>query len=511
MGGSDFEAYPGAEDESDGDAVISSSVELSQFWVSDVRGMDSHTKELLDQLVKVWRQKRPRNVLRTSYVEGKNRLKDLGIAIPPQLRDVETVIGWPEKVVRVPSRRCVFDKFVLPSSSEDPFELRSLLNENWFGVEVAQATRSAFTHSVSFMSSTPGRRDMGEPEVLILGHPAEWSAALWDRTRRGLRAAFLVNEVDALGRPVEFTVFTPEESVVCVKGASWYVQDVVPHSLGRTPIEALPYQPDLTRPFGRSRVSRAVMSITDSAVRTALRGEVTAEFYSAPQRYVLGADEEAFFDEAGNPIPAWQAVIGRMLAIGRDENGDLPQVGQFPQLSQQPHTEQMRELAARLAAEGDLSLDDLGIVQDNPSSAQAIDSTRQSLIDEVEEANRVFEAALSRIGQNAVMIRDGLSEVTPELVSLQAKFRPAATATASSRADAVTKLTGAFPWLSDSVVALEEIGWDDEKIQRALSDKQRYDARAFAQSIRSLGGANASLGSGSTQGSVAGDNGGGEL
>src|SRR5690606_5719339 len=118
---------------------------------------------------------------------------------------------------------------------------------------------------------------------------------------------------------VELVICLPDRVGHCRKSPSgrWSVA-WRRHNLGRVPVEALVYRPDLDRPFGQSRVSRAVMSITDEAVRTVLRTEVSAEFYTSPQRYVLGADEEAFVDEEGNPAPRWQAILGRMLAISRD-------------------------------------------------------------------------------------------------------------------------------------------------------------------------------------------------
>src|SRR5699024_12675884 len=57
-----------------------------------------------------------------------------------------------------------------------------------------------------------------------------------------------------------------------------------PHRLGRCPIAVLPYRPSSESPLGRSRVTQAVMSITDRAVRSLLRMEVSAEFNSSPQR-----------------------------------------------------------------------------------------------------------------------------------------------------------------------------------------------------------------------------------
>lgn len=53
------------------------------------------------------------------------------------------------------------------------------------------------------------------------------------------------------------------------------------------------YRPDARRPFGHSRISRSCMNLQNQARMTLTRANVTAEFYSHPQRYVLGLDEDA--------------------------------------------------------------------------------------------------------------------------------------------------------------------------------------------------------------------------
>src|SRR5690606_9676835 len=130
----------------------------------------------------------------------------------------------------------------------------------------------------------------------------------------------------------------------------------------------------------QSRVSRAVMSITDEAVRTVLRTEGSAEVYPSPQRYGLRADAGALVGGEGHPAPRRPAILGRMLAISRDEDGNMPQVGQFAQMSMQPHNEHLRSIAARFCAETSLPLSSIGIVQDNPSSAEAIYAAKEDLV-----------------------------------------------------------------------------------------------------------------------------------
>jgi hypothetical protein len=61
-----------------------------------------------------WLEKLNRNILRARYYDHKETLRNVGISIPPQLRLVEHVIGWPQKGVDTLGRRISLDGFVLP-------------------------------------------------------------------------------------------------------------------------------------------------------------------------------------------------------------------------------------------------------------------------------------------------------------------------------------------------------------------------------------------------------------
>lgn len=432
--------------------------------------------ELFKQLIQQWSAKRRRNGIRTVYYDGKYALRDLGISVPPQLKKVEAVLGWPAKGVNTLGARCTFDGFVLPGQDQDPFDISALMADNSMDVELPQALTSSLIHATSFLTVTPGDTSAGEPDVLIMARSAMSGTGIWDRRRRALRAALSIVDVDDQGVPNEMVMYQPHKvQVLRRSGGSWQVAEMKNH-LGRVWVEPLTYRPELERPFGHSRISRAVMALTDAAVRTLVRGEGHAEFFASPQRYLLGADEDAFSPDR------WQALLGRFLSINRDENGDLPEIGQFAQTSMQPHMDQLRSLASLFAGETSVPLSSLGIVQDNPSSAEAIYAAREDLVIEANAANRVWGAALRRAAITAVMLRDGLTEVPDELRPLQAKWRNPATPSVVSASDAIVKQVTAIPWLAESDVALEALGYDQPTITRLLADKRRIQGRqAIAQ------------------------------
>ena len=130
------------------------------------------------------------------------------------------------------------------------------------------------------------------------------------------------------------------------------------------------------------------MSIMKSAVRTVKRSEIAAEFFSYPQKYVLGMSNDA--DE----MDKWQATMSAMLRIDKDEDGDRPVVGQFQATSMTPHGDQLRILAGLFGGETGLTLDDLGFPSANPSSAEAIKSSHESLRLTTRKAQRDFGTGL---------------------------------------------------------------------------------------------------------------------
>ncbi len=438
-----------------------------------INGLTDDEKYTLNECWKVWTYKLRRNMLRDQYYSQHNVLKDLGIAIPPHLTDLEMVLGWPAKAVDVLSRRVKLDGFVVPGDEDDRFDVGGLWRANDMHIEFPQTITSALVHSCAFLTVTKGDESLGEPEVLLSTQSALYASGLWDSRRRRLKAALTITDMDDIGRVTGWALFMPGVTIRAMFVGEWMISRFE-HTLDRLPVEVLPYKPRLDRPFGCSRISRAVMGLADSALRTMVRMEVHAEFFSSPQRYAMGADESMFVDADGEPLNQWQAILGRVWAAGRDpDTGDVPQLGQFQQSSPQPHTEQLRSLAAMFCSETSLPLNALGIIHDNPSSAEAIEAAERDLIIESRYAMDCFGPRLARAMVTAVQIRDDLDAPPTELSRLDALWRDPENPPQSAAGDFLIKTVQAMPWLADSKVPLEQLGWDATTVERAWADKRR--------------------------------------
>lgn len=446
-----------------------------------VPGLGAQHQDIVTGLVRKIQAKRGRNALRTRYYDYKNTLRDLGISIPPQLKSVETVVGWPAKAVDAMSRRTVLEGFLRADGSPtDELGLDALLEENRAQALVPQAHTSSLIHSVSFASVTAGDVEAGEPEALILARSAEWATGEWDARRGALKSALSIVSADPeTGAPTEMVLYVPNLAIWMRKTApgKWDIRQA-PHDLG-VPVEILPYRPSLSRPFGSSRISRPVMALTDSGVRTLLRTEVGAEFFNAPQRYALGADQEAFGGQTG-----WEVLMGRLLVLSRDENGDVPTVGTFAQQSMEPNISHFRMLAQAFASETSLPLRSLGVVGDNPESSEAIIEANKELELEIRYwEDSYLGPAWKRIAVTALRMVDDSPAARAEYSGLRARWTDPTRVSVIAAADAFVKKAAQIPGLGETTVGLEMAGMTADQVDRFQAERKRAAAGGVLDQI----------------------------
>ena len=447
---------------------------------TDVVGLAEDDAALMARLVKQWQAKRSRNALRRQYRDMQVTVDFLGASVPPYMRDqLDIVCGWPDKAVTSLASRCMWDGVTSPSGEEDPLGAMSLLHENRFDLLVPELVDATLTYCCSFVVALPGDPVAGDPDVVVTGADALWATGLWDVRRRGLEAGLLVDSADDNGKPTSVLLLTSEHVTRLALGdRGWVAVARMDHSLGRVPMEPLPYRPALGRPFGRSRISREVMSITDRVVRAGFRTEVSSDLYAAPALLLLGADETMFQDAQGEKVPLWSWYMGRLKSLPKDEDGDKPDLQVIPQQNMEPFLAMKRALAAEFASATSLPISALGIVQDNPSSAEAIYAAKEDLVIEAQNTTRSIGYGLNRIVQDAICLRDGIpvTEMDDEVRNLATRWRNPAMPSVVSQSDAVVKQISAIPELAQTDVALEELGYSAEQIVRIRSQIKRAQA-----------------------------------
>ena len=76
-----------------------------------------------------------------------------------------------------------------------------------------------------------------------------------------------------------------------------------------------------------------------------------------------------------------------------------------------------------------------------------------------------------------------LDQLTDEERSLSARFKNPAFPSFVSQADAIIKIVQAIPWMADSEVVLEELGFSEDQIKRLASDRAKAQGRDAIASL----------------------------
>lgn len=376
--------------------------------------------------------KKTRVDMRYRYYEMKDKTLDPGITIPPELRrQYMATLGWCAKAVDSIADRLVFREF-----EDDNFGLNEIFQMNNPDILFDSAILGALVSSCDFIYISPDEDGFPRLQVIDGGN----ATGTIDPITNMLTEGYAVLKRDNYDKPILEAYFTREYTEYHQKGVGVLRRDdnPAPYPL----LVPIIYRPDAKRPFGHARISRACMYLQKFAKRTLERSDIAAEFYSIPQRYVLGMSPDA------EQMDKWKLTISSMIQIDRDEDGEKPVMGQFQQMTMAPLSEQLKMAAANFAGETGLTTDDLGFVSDNPSSAEAIKASHETLRITAKKAQKTFGTGFLNAGYLAACLRDNFAYQRKQFYLTTPKWEPIFDPDASALTiigDGVSKINSAIP------------------------------------------------------------------
>jgi hypothetical protein len=455
-----------------------------------IPNLDRDDNDLINRLLTKLRNHNRRNTLRAAHYDGKHACRQIGTVVPPQYYRLGIVLGWSAKAVDILARRCNLDGFVWPDGDLDSLGLADVVDDNFLYAEVSAALVSSLIHGAVFAVNTQGGDD--EPDSLVHFKDAMNATGDWNSRTRRMDNLLSITGRDDEGNPTGLALYLDGETVTANKDGGKWSFDRTDHGFG-LPVEALVYKPRVGRPMGSSRISRAVMSLHDQALRTVIRMEGHMDVYSFPEMWMLGADPSVFKNADGTVKPVWQTMIARIKGIPDDE--DAPEnlaradVKQFPAASPQPHLDALRQQAELFSGETSIPLSSLGVSnKGNPTSADSYIASREDLIAEAEGATDDWTPPLRRTVRRALAIANGLDTVPDAWKTIDAKWRSPIYLSRAAQADAGSKQLTAVPWLAETSIGLKLLGLDQQDIDIAMSEKRRAGAQQLMQRLVSGNG-----------------------
>lgn len=464
------------------------SIDLSGILQAD--GLSDDARWWAELLVNEYQNHAGHNETLRRYYDGNVCVSDYGVGadIPN-----DQTCHWPSKAVDALADRITLERFNVPDGY-DATALDAILD----GSNVVNAYNRHLAPKLLYgcMAATVTRNRAGHAVVRF--HSAETFTAIPSPDgREGVVGAGL-----AIAR-VEFTPWStlvPVATIVNlhlpgnvvelrqVAAGQWVAED------GLTPEP----EPSLyvfchdgtgtMNPFGRTRITRFVRTLTDDAIRCMWHMQVAGAYYSVPKLALLNLLPEQYEAVIDNKL---KYQLDRVIATEVDESGDnRTAIQQLSGNSPQPFVEELRALACQFSGATGVPLNSLGIVQDNPSSAEAIGASREDIclvaqrdIDaDSKTIERVVRAALA-VERNTTTDRLGEGDR-----AVCASFADPLIHSRSEMADWAVKVNSMRPSFGQTDVAARMVGISDADLESVKSDEVRAASAAMTQAI--FGGGN---------------------
>lgn len=441
-----------------------------------VEGLTETERQQLQDLAGVYNYHQSGNTVKNKYYEGHVTLNDvnLGIALPNGMRGMEIGCNWGQKAVDALADRSMFDGFVGSGAAAET--MTQLVAGNRMLAEYAKACREELKYGCVFATLS------ADPALCcrIRFHSPATSAALWNgekgRIDCGLAIIDTVPDEKFKGtwRPHIVNLYTDDAVLVLTAQNGVWTAERHAHRMGRPLMEPMIWNATSGKPFGRSRLKKAVRALIDDYIRIIANATIALEFDTTPQKYLLGLTEDQYDAVISNKFKQYVGAI--LASTTNPETGENPQFGQLAQGSLQPHVDKMRMTATQFSAATGLTITDVGIINDaNPTSSDAILAQSQTLVLMAQQLNTSNGDALRTIAQmaQAIVRNVPMDQLSDEERDVMPHFKNPAMPSVAVTADAAIKIASARTEFASTDTFLEMIGFDQADIRRIKDQEQR--------------------------------------
>jgi hypothetical protein len=445
-----------------------------------------------EQLRRLLNVARPDVERLNDYYEGEQRLEQLGLAIPPELRRFSVILNWPRVTVDGLEERLDVTGFRLPGQSAD-----SHLYEVWQYNDLDElqswAHIDALALARSYVCVGTNRVDRDFP-LITVESPMEMVTLRDPATRQVTAALRLYSSQTAPEQMVttpgmRATLYLPNSTHWLVSTESGWedFEDPDFHNVGLPPVVPLVNRQRATRRRfasieGVSEMSD-VIPIAESASRALTNAQLAQETTAVPHRAVLGATKSDFYGADGKPLPAWESYFGAITAM----TNPAAKMEQFDS-ADMSNWQTMLNLYARAASGvAHMPLEYFGLNTDNAPSAEGQRAGETRLIKKAERRQVAFGHAWESVMRLVLRFQNGESD--PVSRGLETMWRDAGTPTQAQAADATVKKYQAG--LVDWETAQEDLGRTPAQIEQ-MRKRRLADARTdlgFGESLADPGAA----------------------
>ena len=454
--------------------------------LKDARGLSAQQRETVAELVDVYAHVLGRNAELDAYYEGKVNVPELGLTIDrSDFVQARSAIAcyWPEKVVDALADRI---RLRAVSDGTDDGLASAIVDANNIVGQYDGFLLSKLKHGVMF--ATVGAQGWGAPP-LVRFHSAKTAVALppEDMAFGTIGAGMAIarwgrGEFANRVIPVAINLYEKDATTVLVyDGKQWKV-DYSTRSTGTPMMFAFVHKRTGEKPFGKSRITRFVQGLTQSAVRVLWDAEVSAALYAMPKDALMGLSDDQYDAMLSNKQKAYMDTL--LLSTTNDDGG-TPTLQRLTANSPEVYRTQLNMLGSQLSGATGTPLNSLGIVQDNPSSAESIQASREDIcliaendIQSDRESMRAMMRCAAAVARNTTL--DGLSSAERDV---RATFAEPMLNSRAALADFAVKYASVREGFGKTRTCARMMGMDEDTIDEMEVEERRDRANMMVDRL----------------------------
>lgn len=432
----------------------------------DEAQLESLSRKLLGIIV----SKRQKVQLKYDYYEAEQQVRDLGISMPAKLLALQSGLGWASKAVDVVADRLSFDAF-----ENDRLGINQLYAIADETEAVDQAKHDALIAGCSFIAIVDDESIVGKRFVPFSALEAtgvlntttgllQYGLAITQYNRDEKLASKYNTE--PLNMAEDWVLFGEDFTAIYEKRQ---LVRIIRNTTGRNLLHLLANRPTTKQPFGRSVISRECRLLIQAGLRTMRRSEVAGEFYSSPQRYLIGVSEEFEKDES------MDLQLGKIAVIEKDGDGDKPEAGQWTQHSMTPYSDQLKMFAQQFCAKTGLTLHSLGFDTSNPTSAESYEAQNEDLRLLVDRTAKHFGFVLKKMAITLRLAASDTNVITDDMRAIVPHWEPVFKVDIGPAGDAFNKIIQTVPELKQSNRMFYMLGMSVAEAERYTQQQQTAD------------------------------------
>lgn len=412
----------------------------------EIRLIEAHKRDLENRA--------PRDELLLRYYLGRQRVEQLGMAIPPSMRRFLVVANWCRTLVDTTNDRQQVRSLTLPGEERADPRLRAIWDASNLSAHVAMFNIDRQVYGRAFMSVGTNAESRALPWVRVES-PREMSAFVDVVTERITSAARFYGATADSPEPKNITLYLPDQTVWVQRdqGGKWVETNRDVHRLGAVPV-VMHLNRRLSGDWAGESQMSDLIPLVDATARSLTNLQFAQESHGIPRMYMTGVSTGDFVDGEGKPIPQFEAYFDAIHMLTKEN----AKVGQLTAADLKNFETALTIYGKQASVITGFPARYWGLTTANPPAEGAIHADEAGLVRNVEAQNEQVGMTLGWMG--ALALRFATGEWIPGNQVRVDWFDPA-TPTVSQREDALAKRRAAGVLSREGY--WDELGWTEPR------------------------------------------------